>query len=78
MSKIWITVEVAPGSDISEVSKEAITLATKLGVTVWFDFNDVRCGARPGDNAGRLVDAYRLAAKTNHAHKVAVGGKAKR
>ena len=50
LNTLWLDVEVSPGSDIENTCREAVNLADKLGLTVWFDFNGVKCGARPGDD----------------------------
>ena len=50
MSNLWLTVEAAPGSDIGGTCDEAVALATKTGLTIWFGFNGVKCLARSGDN----------------------------
>lgn len=47
---LWLDVEVTPGSGIENACRDAVMLADKLGLTVWFDFNGVKCGARPGDD----------------------------
>lgn len=47
---LWINVECAPGSSIDRACRSAVVLANRLGVTVWFDFNGVHCGARRGDD----------------------------
>lgn len=78
MSNLWITVEASPGSDIDETCKQAVKLASKLGATVWFTFNGVKCGARPQDDPESLADAWMLEMNSKNTHKVAVGRKAKR
>ena len=50
MSSLWLTVEVAPGADISSTCDEAVALASKAEITIWFSFNGVKCLARPNDN----------------------------
>ena len=58
MSNLWLTVEVAPGSGIERTCDEAVALAEKLGITIWFSFNGVKCLARAGDNPRRLESAW--------------------
>ena len=72
MSVLWLTVEVAPGSDIREAADEAVSLATKTGISIWFDFNGVRCLARTGDRPTAIVeDFYRQIAKTDGTYMLA-------
>lgn len=55
---LWLTVEVAPGSGIVRTCDEAVALAEKLGITIWFDFNGVKCLARAGDHPRRLEASW--------------------
>lgn len=71
MSNIWLTVEIAPGSDIGKTCDEAIALAGKLEVTVWFDFNGVRCLARKGDDPRGLENDWREQIISKHDYKIA-------
>lgn len=59
LSTLWLNVKISPASDIEQACQDAIALADDLGVTVWFDFNDVTCGARPGDDWKLLVANWR-------------------
>ena len=54
MSNIWLTVEVSPGAEIGRTCDEAIALAERIGITIWFNFNGVKCLARAGDDPRRL------------------------
>lgn len=54
MSNLWLTVEVRPGGDLSSTCAEAVVLAGKTGLTIWFDFNGVKCLARAGDDPQRI------------------------
>ena len=63
MSVLWLTVEVAPGSSIREAADEAVSLATKTGLSIWFDFNGVRCLARTGDRPTAIVDDFYMQIK---------------
>ena len=57
MSNFYLKLEAMGGADIENCSKDAVTIADKLGVAVLFDFNGVQCMACPGDNAQMLFDA---------------------
>ncbi len=52
---LWLSLEVSPGSHINHTCRDAVRIANRLGLTVWFDFNGVHCGARPGDDWELLV-----------------------
>ena len=72
MSVLWLTVEVAPGSSINEAAPEAVALANKTGITIWFDFNGVRCLARAGDDPDMIVaDFFAQFRKTDGTYLVA-------
>lgn len=72
MSVLWLTVEVAPGSSIQEAAPEAVALANKTGITIWFDFNGVRCLARAGDNPDMIVaDFFAQIRKTDGTYMLA-------
>ena len=68
---LWINVEVSPGSDIKTACRDAIALANDLGLTVWFNFNGVKCGARPGDDCDLLIENWSGCLKSNSKNKVA-------
>lgn len=51
MSTLWLTVEVSPGADIKDACRDAVALAGRPGLTIWFDFNGVKCLARAGDDS---------------------------
>jgi len=68
---IWFNVEICPGADISRAAEDAIGLATKLGVTVWFHFNEVLCGASPNGNPVLLAKNYHAALGSKSNHKMA-------
>ena len=70
-STLWLDVEVSPGSDISEACQDAIALAEQLGITIWFEFNGVKCGARPGDDWKRLAEVWNGCLQSDSPHKVA-------
>lgn len=70
-SNLWLEVSVSPGAGIDETCAQAIELANKLGLTVWFEFNGVKCGARPGDEAALLVINWRECLNSNSPHKIA-------
>ena len=71
MSGLWITVEAAPGSNIDDVTKQAVALANKLEMTVWFDFNGVKCLARPGDDAMALKHSWERELKASKPFRIA-------
>ena len=45
-----VEVECLAGTHIDHAAKQATDLATKLGITVRFDFNEVQCYARAGSD----------------------------
>lgn len=47
MSRLSLTAEFVCGTRIEDACKEAIVLATKLGVDIKFDFNDILVIAYP-------------------------------
>lgn len=63
---IFLNVEISAGTDINEAARDAIELADRVGVTVMFGFNGVRCMACPGDNAARLAQAWNKAFDNGH------------
>ena len=72
MSSLWLTVEVAPGSDIRQACAEAVLLAVRTDLTIWFDFNGIRCLARAGDDAAAIsADFFVQMAKTDGTYRVA-------
>lgn len=56
MTSFFLTLEAQGGSDLSACAFDAISLATKINVTILFDFNGVKCMACPGDDAKALAD----------------------
>ncbi len=58
MSSLWLTVEVAPGTDIKTACIETVALANLTCLTIWFDFNGVKCLARKGDNPMKIVEHW--------------------
>lgn len=71
MSGLWLTLEVAPGACVGDVCKEAVRLANFLGVCVWFNFNSVKCLARPGDDPERIYESWDRELTSNHTYKIA-------
>lgn len=71
MSNLWLTVEVAPGADIGRTCDEAIVLAAKTGLTIWFNFNGVKCLARAGDDPRRLEADWNKQMDSDAKHKIA-------
>ena len=71
MSGLWITVEPSPGSDIDSITKEAVKLADKLEMTVWFDFNGIKCLARPGDDPLALKQSWERELRDAKTYRIA-------
>jgi hypothetical protein len=71
LQTLWLDVEVSPGSDIEDTCRDAVKLADKLGLTVWFDFNGVKCGVRPGDDWSLLVCNWRGVLESKSPNKIA-------
>lgn len=71
MSNLWLTVEVAPGTGIGAACKEAVAVAQRTGLTIWFDFNGVKCLARAGDDPSRIEANWRLRLEENGPHRIA-------
>lgn len=71
MSNLWITVEVAPGCGIESACADAVALSKRLGITVWFNFNGVRCLADERTDPQRLESAWNDALLSSYTHKVA-------
>jgi hypothetical protein len=55
---LFLNVEVPGGTSIADAAQETIALANRIGVTVRFDFNGVRCLACPGDDPKRLIEEW--------------------
>lgn len=58
MSVFSLEVEPFGGCSISEACHEAVRLADRLGITIIFNFNGVRCMACSGDCPKLLVMAW--------------------
>lgn len=72
MSNLWLTVEVAPGAGLSSTCAEAVALAAKTGLTIWFGFNGIRCLARGGDDPrGIEADWGRAMDSKGHGNQIA-------
>ena len=61
---------VSAGSDIREACKEAIDLANRIGVIVEFNFNRVKCFAKPGADPYELADLWLNELQSDRAYKV--------
>lgn len=61
MSSIYLEVKFVGGTDIEQAAREACELADRLGITIDFKFNDVRCMAHPDGDPLVLVHNWRLA-----------------
>ena len=71
MSNLWLTMEVSPGSNIQRTCEEAVRLANFLGICIWFNFNGVKCLARPGDDPERICESWNRELQSSHSHKIA-------
>lgn len=68
MSNLWLTVEVAPGAGIERTCDDAVALAARTGLSIWFNFNGVKCLAREGDDPRRIEEAWGIALKRPPGH----------
>lgn len=74
MSRLYIEVEVQPGSSIEGTAREMETLTSIVGVGVRAKFNGVTLLFAPGGTADNLVASYhREAAKGSDMYKIATG-----
>jgi hypothetical protein len=71
-SGLWITLEGVPGALIDDAAKTAVRIATLLGITVWFEFNGVKCGANPKGDAAQLVREFQEAIRGPRPYKFAM------
>ncbi len=67
-SNLWLTVEVALGAGIEQTCDDAVLLAARTGLSIWFDFNGVKCLAREGDDPRRIEEAWGIALKRPPGH----------
>ena len=72
---LHIKTELLAGTDISDASAEAVRLAGLTGCCVDFEFNEVSCTARPGDDPELLVTNYRLQMNSKNEYKIAYAAK---
>lgn len=63
MSNLWLTVEVSPGAEIEQTCDDAVAMAARTGVSIWFNFNGVKCLARAGDDPRRIEEAWEIEIK---------------
>lgn len=70
-ARLWLTVEVPGGTHIDDACNAAVELAGKLGVTVWFKFNDVKCLARPGDDPRAIAADWLEVLHSKSPYKIA-------
>lgn len=59
---LWLNMESVPGSEITETAQEALRLANMLQLTVWFDFNGVKCGIQPNASVEEFVKKFKAQA----------------
>lgn len=71
MGNLWLTVEVAPGSDIVQACSEAVLIAHRTGLVIWFDFNGVKCLARAGDDPSRIAEDWSSKLQQKEQHRIA-------
>jgi len=65
MGCLTLNVDLSAGVTIQTACKDAIILASKIGVKVKFEFNGKIVYALPYNDVGSLVMAYREAVKNN-------------
>lgn len=65
MSCLILDVDLPAGVTIQKACKDAVELATRIGVTIKFEFNDKNVYAMPCNNIYSLIEAYHVAIKTN-------------
>ena len=70
-SCLQLKVEISPGTDIQEASREACKLATLIGVDVDFDFNGCLCIAQPNAKAEDLIGEYYLSLNSGRDYRMA-------
>ena len=66
-----ISVEVSPGTDISQACLEATALANHLRLTVDFKFNEVTVMTKPGVDPEELEKAWRDEMSSQRQYKFA-------
>ncbi len=71
MTKLQMKIEPYAGSDIKDVCNEAVRIAKKLYVDIWFEFNGVQVLARPTDNPLKIVDDFHRSINSKSKHKIA-------
>ena len=59
MSKIYINVEMAPGTSIEEACTDAVYFSRTHDMNIKFNFNGCLILCRPGSESADLVDMYR-------------------
>ena len=68
---LYLDVEIYGGSHIEDACDELVALSSRLNISVWASFNGVKLHARPGDNPGRIADAYNAARKRKDSYPIA-------
>lgn len=68
---LYLDVEVYGGSNIFDTCVDAIELATRIGISIWFNFNSVRCLARPEDDPEKLAAEWERALHSDSSYKFA-------
>lgn len=60
-SACYVELKVYGGSHIEDAIQDAITIAKRLGCSVWFHFNGRHVLARPDDNPRKVLTGYERA-----------------
>lgn len=64
MSSLILNADIPAGVTIRDACKDAVELATRIGVKIKFEFNDKTVYALPDNNIDSLIEAYHYAVKT--------------
>lgn len=54
------------GTNIEDAFEDAVMLANKIGCSMQFEFNGIRCIATPNSDPKTGVKSFRFAVKNNH------------
>lgn len=65
MSCLTLTVDVPAGATIQDACKDAVALATRIGITIKIEFNDKIIFIFPNTNVNSLVLSYKEAVRNN-------------
>lgn len=70
-SSLSVSVEVGAGNNIETACHEAIALANRLDINVYFMFNGVKCIACPGGSPSVLAANWEYELESRHRYKIA-------